>query len=140
MDMRGMTSPDELERAYHVLKELRTALSHEDFNALYSAARREGGYKLVGAYDGGECVGVLGFRLLTDFVHGRHLYIDDLVVTAKQRSRGAGAELLRHAEEVARDLGCKGLRLCTGVDAKDAQRFYEKNGWKPRAVAYKKAF
>lgn len=134
-----MSTPDELERSYHVLLELRTGLSRGDFKELRAAAGSADGYKLVGAYDEGECVGVMGYRVLHDFVHGKHLYIDDLVVTAKRRSKGVGAAFLTHAEEVARDLGCKGLRLCTGIDAKDAQRFYEKNGWKLRAVAYKKS-
>jgi len=37
----------------------------------------------------------MGYRLLHDFVHGRHLYIDDLVVTSRLRSSGLGAELLK---------------------------------------------
>lgn len=73
-----------------------------------------------------------------NFVHGKHLYVDDLVVTKEKRSSGMGAELLRYAEAEAARHQCQGLRLCTGIDRKEAQRFYEKNGWAPKALTYKK--
>ena len=76
--------------------------------------------------------------MLHDFVHGRHLYIDDLITDPRLRSRGYGAQLLRHAEELAPTLGCHNLRLCTGIENERGKGFYERAGWKLRAVVYKR--
>lgn len=127
-----------LERCYPVLKELREELSFQDFISTYEAAKQHDGYTFVGAFEGSQCIAVMGYRILFDYVHGKHLYIDDLVTTASHRSKGIGARFLAYAEERAKEQRCKGLRLCTGVDRKDSQRFYENNGWNARALAYKK--
>ena len=138
IDIREIAGPDELRQGFEVLRELRIHLTLPEFNEIYEAARAKDDYRLIGAFEGRQCVAVMGYRILFDFVHGKHVYIDDLVVTAQRRSKGIGLELLRSTEKIAEDLRCKGLRLCTGVDSKDAQRFYERNGWKARAIAYKK--
>ena len=131
-------TPAILEAIYPVMRELRPKLTFSDYMSLVAAAKAHNGYELIAMFDGTQCVAAMGFRILYDFVHGKHLYIDDLVVTASCRSKGTGAELLKYAERVARVKNCQGLRLCTGVDSKDAQRFYERNLWKARAIAYKK--
>jgi len=69
----------------------------------------------VAIEDGGRIVAVMGYRFLSDFVRGKHVYVDDLVSTESARSKGLGAELLKFAEDVAARSGCKSLRLCTGI-------------------------
>jgi len=138
MELREITEPRELEQAFKVIVELRETLSFSDFLAIYETAREADQYRLVAACEQESYVGVMGYRLLSDFVHGKHLYIDDLVVTKENRSRGIGAQMLEHAEKIAKALGCRGLRLCTGVQNEAGKRFYERNGWNPRALAYKK--
>lgn len=138
MQITEIKTPEGLEQCYPILKELRDTLTFQEFISIYEAAKQHDDYTLVGAFEGSQCVSVMGYRILFDFVHGKHLYIDDLVTTASHRSKGIGAKLLAFAEEHAKELRCKGLRLCTGVDRKDSQRFYENNGWKARAFAYKK--
>ena len=130
--------PEDLERSYAVMKELRTSITLEDFTRLTQLAHAADGYRLVGREIGGKLVAVMGYRILHDLVHGSHLYVDDLVTTKDARSAGHGAELLRYAEAEARRLGLQGLRLCTGVENKEACRFYEREGWIARALAFKK--
>lgn len=132
------TSPELLQKFYPVMKELRSGLSYEDYLSLHSEARRQNDYEIVAAMEGEEVRGVMGYRILHDFVHGKHLYVDDLVSAENYRSRGIGALLLKHAEEVARLEGCRGLRLCTGVENEAGKRFYEREGWIARALAFKK--
>lgn len=135
---RPLEIPDDLDKAYDVMKELRSNLTLEDFRSLVQLARAADGYRLVGREIEGKLIAVMGFRILHDLVHGSHLYVDDLVTTKDARSEGHGAELLKFAESEARRLGLRGLRLCTGIDNKDAARFYEREGWSPRAIAFKK--
>ena len=88
--------------------------------------------------ENGEILAVMGYRFLSDFVRGKHIYIDDLVTAEKIRSKGLGAELLKFAEELAHTNGCKSLRLCTGVENERGVSFYERNGWVKRAFAFTK--
>lgn len=131
-------SPQDLERFYPVMKELRKDLSYQDFLHLYQKAHEADSYEVLGFESQGKIVAVMGYRILYDLVHGKHLYIDDLVSTETQRSKGLGAKFLAHAEQLAKDFSCKGLRLCTGIENESGKKFYERHGWSLRAVAYKK--
>jgi len=138
MEIIEIKTDEALERCYLVLKELREDLSFQNFTYLYQEAKKRDDYRLVGIFQDGKCIAVMGFPILYDFVHGKHLYVDDLVVTKEKRSSGMGAELLCYAETEAAHHQCQGLRLCTGIDRKEARRFYDRNGWEPKALAYKK--
>ena len=136
--IRELRTPAELRLGYPVLRELREGLSLRDFLSIYKKARAADGYALVGLFRGGSCAAVMGYRVLHDYVHGAHLYVDDLVTSAAFRSQGLGAELLGYADKRAKALKCRKLRLCTGTDNTAGRRFYEREGWALRSVVYKK--
>ncbi|MEW6058318.1 MAG: GNAT family N-acetyltransferase [Bdellovibrionota bacterium] len=138
MELRKAASPAELEMVFPVMKELRPHLTFQRYIELIERAAQNDGYEIIAAFDREKCVGAMGFRILFDFVHGKHMYIDDLVVTESHRSKKIGAKLLRHAEDTAREMKCEALRLCTGVENEAGKRFYDREGWTLRAVAYKK--
>ncbi len=131
---------NELQLCFSVLQELRTHLTYESFLRLYTQAQKYEGYQLITAKKNKKIIGIMGYRILHDFVHGKHLYIDDLVATQSERSNGIGSALLQHAEKIALLAGCTGLRLCTGVENELGKKFYEKNDLSLRAVVYKKKF
>lgn len=128
----------DLERCYPVMKELRPDLNFEDYISIYEEAHRNDGYEIVAIEDGGKILAVMGYRILSDYVRGKHVYVDDLVSSETVRSRGLGAALLKYAEQVAKEMNCRTLRLCTGVENDRGVKFYEKNGWTKRAFAYSK--
>jgi len=94
-------SKNDLERCYPVMKELRPHLSFADYLSIYDQSHASDGYEIVAIEDGGRIVAVMGYRFLSDFVRGKHGYVDDLVSTESARSKGLGAELLQFAEDVA---------------------------------------
>lgn len=128
----------DLRRCYPVMKELRKDLSLEDYMEICKTAHEADNYQIIAIEGDNRVLAVMGYRILHDFVHGKHLYVDDLVSTESHRSQGLGAKLLSYAEQVAKELGCKGLRLCTGIENEQGKRFYERHGWNLRAVAFKK--
>lgn len=136
--IRNLDSEQELREAWPVMRELRPHVGLEAFLAMHAEASRRDDYRVAGIRENGSWVALLGYRVLHDLVHGRHLYVDDLVVTESRRSSGLGARLLEFAESEARRLGLSGLRLCTGIENDRGKSFYERCGWKLRAVAYKK--
>jgi len=138
--IRELSTSADLEMTYPVMNELRPHLSFQDFISIYEEARQKDQYTLVGIFQDQELAGVMGYRVLIDYVHGRHLYIDDLVIKETLRSHGLGAELLTYAETVRGKLNCKGLRLSTGIDNHGGKRFYERHDWHLRSITYKKGF
>lgn len=126
-----------VEKVFPLMKELRPHLDEEQYLRLYKEAKLRDDYALYGAVRDDYCVGLMGVRILYDFVHGKHLYIDDLVTTKDLRGQGIGHLMLQFARELAEREGCTGLRLSTGVDNRDGQRFYEREGWSARALTYK---
>ena len=111
------------ELALPVLQQLRTHLSRADLDAVLatSDAQRPA---FFGAFDGGGCVGVCGWRIIANTSAGRKLHVDDLVTDDSARSRGIGAALLAHAEQLAVRHRCTLLDLDSGVQRHAAHRFY----------------
>lgn len=128
----------DLERCYPVMKELRPHLNFEDYISIYDDSHKANGYEIVAVEQDGQILAVMGYRFLSDYVRGKHIYIDDLVATENSRSKGLGAELLKFAEDVAQKNNCKSLRLCTGIENEGGVKFYDRNGWTKRAFAYTK--
>lgn len=131
-------SKNDLERCYPVMKELRPHLSFDDYISIYNESHTADGYEIVAVEEKGQILAVMGYRFLSDYVRGKHVYVDDLVSTEKARSQGLGAELLKLAEKIAESNGCKSLRLCTGIENERGVKFYDRNGWTKRAFAYTK--
>jgi ribosomal protein S18 acetylase RimI-like enzyme len=126
----------DLERCFPIIKELRPHLSLDEYLKIYFEAHSADGYELVAIEENKEIVAVMGYRYLTDFVRGLHLYVDDLVTTEKARSRGYGAKLLQVAEAIAAENQIPSLRLCAVLENHRGISFYEQNGWSKRAYAF----
>jgi GNAT superfamily N-acetyltransferase len=56
------------------------------------------------------------------------MYVDDLVTLPTHRSKGFGSALLNWLRQHARHEGCAELHLDSGMQRKDAHRFYEREG------------
>lgn len=122
--------PDDprLDEAYPVLRQLRTELTQEAFRSRYELGHPDG-YRVVALYDDGGCRAVAGYRILVNFVHGKILYIDDLVTSAEWRSKGYGSTLNSYLNDVAREASCGFVTLDSHVDRVGAHRFYFREGY-----------
>ena len=124
MDIVELSPGDErLSAVYPVMHELRDQLSEERFNELYAAGHPDG-YRVVGLFDGEECRACAGYRILTSFVSGRYLYVDDLVTAEKWRSHGYGRLLNKYIVELARKENCSSVELDSNTRRRNAHRFY----------------
>lgn len=97
-------------------------------------ARRQG--RIVLAEEDGIVVGAMGFSLdedaayVTDDVR-RHGTVTDLIVREESRGNGIGQMLLREAERLTRQAGCKRLVIAALVANERACRTYERFGFEP---------
>ena len=109
--------------AFPVLRQLRGHLTRP----LLDEVLRDGypqGLRFTAIFEGGLCKAVAGWRLVTNASAIRKLYVDDLVTSDAERSRGYGHALLEELVRRADDLGCVQLDLDSGVQRHDAHRFY----------------
>lgn len=121
--VRSAETDAEIAACFDVLHELRTQLVREEFVARVRLQARDG-YRLAFIAEGGAVVAAAGFRISTFLAWGRALYVDDLVSSARVRSRGHGHALLAWLAEHAKANGCEQLHLDSGTFRKDAHRFY----------------
>jgi GNAT superfamily N-acetyltransferase len=120
----------ELPEAFVVLQELRDSL---DFSTFSARLRRQSknGYCLYGAYQGGVLVGLIGMRPVETMARGKHLHVDDLVVTANRRGEGIGVMLLAFAEQHARNNEMTSVFLDS---RQEVIGFYEELGYSPHTA------
>ncbi len=61
---------------------------------------------------------------------GRVVVLEDMIVSPPYRGRGCGTRLLTAAIEHARAIGARRITLLTDTDNADAQRFYQRAGFR----------
>jgi GNAT superfamily N-acetyltransferase len=119
---------DEAILACHdVMAELRPHVSRADFLATVRAMEKDG-LRLACVREGGRVVAVAGYRISTNLFCGKHLYVDDLVTSDAERSKGHGKALLAWLREQAVAHDCDVFHLDSGVQRKRAHQFYLREG------------
>ncbi|WP_419737093.1 GNAT family N-acetyltransferase [Pseudomonas sp. COR18] len=113
---------------FAVMRELRPQLDDEQSFVEQVFRQGEQGYRLLALREQAQVIGLAGFRVTENFLYGRFVYVDDLVVTASQQRRELGAALLEAVRRHTRSLGCRYLVLDTGLHMPLAQRFYFRQG------------
>lgn len=82
------------------------------------------GYQMLGVWENNVLLGVAGYRCLESFVHGKFIYVDDLVVSVNTRGKGVGGRLLQHIIREAALMALNKVVLDTALHNSLAQRFY----------------
>ena len=114
----------EILSCFPVMAELRPHLAEAGFLDRVRRQQRESGYELAFIAENGNVKAVAGFRIAEFLAWGRILYVDDLVTTGVERSRGHGQRLFEWLVARAREAGCAEFHLDSGVQRFDAHRFY----------------
>ena len=128
MTVRIAESASDLEKIASVLLQLRPAFNLQSLIAQIEK-QRHAGYHVVYVESAGEVLCVAGFVVGTKLAWGKHIYVDDLVTAANQRSKGAGAKMVAWLKSYARELGCNQLHLDSGVQRFAAHKFYLREGF-----------
>lgn len=118
---------------------MQTLRPHLEPTTFVERVRRQeaAGYRLAYLVSGGEPLAVAGFRIDECLSWGRHLYVDDLVTLEQYRSQGHGSALLAWLVAHAAAQGCAELHLDSGLQRKDAHRFYLREGLETIAMHFR---
>jgi ribosomal protein S18 acetylase RimI-like enzyme len=96
------------------------------------------GYRVLVARDPGSVAAVAGYRISENLIHGRFLYVDDLVTAEGRRGEGLGASLLRELSRIGTEEKCQRLVLDTAAANENARRFYKREGLQDIVVGFVK--
>jgi GNAT superfamily N-acetyltransferase len=136
--LRHAESESEVAACFPVMVQLRPHLASVEEFVTRVARQRADGYRLLAAWRDGTPVALAGYRLQENLIHGRFLYVDDLVTAESERRGGLGAKLLDAVAEEARRSGCPWLVLDTAIDNVFAHRFYYRQGMLARALRFRR--
>jgi hypothetical protein len=132
----AIIEPGWLAKAEAVHRELRLQIP-ADYVAKMRAVFADGGRMAVAA-QGDRVVGLAVYRAYEDTFNGRKLYCDDLVTTEAERSTGVGHALMQFMEQEAIAYRCTAFALDSGVQRKEAHRFYFREGMYVISFNFKK--
>lgn len=114
-----------IDEAFGLIRQLRPKLTtSEQWNTAFKRQAKSG-YRVLLAIRDGVPRALAGFRIQENLIHGKFLYVDDLVTDSHVRSTGIGKKLLEELEWEAQHSHCDHLVLDTALSNKRAQRFYE---------------
>jgi GNAT superfamily N-acetyltransferase len=137
MDIQIAQSDAQVAACFSVMHQLRPHLDEESFLARVRLQEKSD-YRLAYLAVASEPVAVAGFRISENLAWGRFLYVDDLITLAARRSQGHGTALLDWLAHFAAEHDCAQLHLDSGVQRKDAHRFYQRENLNLTAFHFSK--
>ena len=127
-DLHYVDDEDGVRRCHPVMVQLRPHLACADEFVVRWRRQVADGYRLLALFDGPRVLALAGFRVQENLVHGRFLYVDDLVTDAALCGAGHGERLMTRLKQEAGTLGCAKLVLDTPLSNSLGHRFYFRNG------------
>ncbi|MBB3212745.1 hypothetical protein FHW67_002028 [Herbaspirillum sp. Sphag1AN] len=110
------------------MQQLRPKLKSADELSQHLSIQQRQGYRLLGLWRQERPVALAGYRQLDNLIHGRFIYVDDLVTASDERGHGHGERLIEALCDIGRDQQCDRLVLDTALSNSLAQRFYFRAG------------
>jgi len=127
MPKRAITDK-EIQACFDVMSELRPHLQSETFLPTIRQMETEG-FQLAFVEDRGKVVAAAGYRVYSNLFMGKHLYVDDLVTSESERSKGHGKRLVDWLRNKAREEQCNYYHLDSGTQRTEAHKFYFREGF-----------
>ncbi|MCY8230415.1 GNAT family N-acetyltransferase [Priestia endophytica] len=140
--IKVLVNEDEVLSAFPVINQLRPHLTIDAYKKRVQEAKEAHQYELAGVFnEKGEIVAAAGYMPKLTLYDGHSVWVCDLVVSEKERSKGHGERLLRFVEERSKKWGCVNMTLSSGLQRHDAHRFYEeKVGFERKSYTFKREF
>jgi GNAT superfamily N-acetyltransferase len=136
MTLRELNGLDEMLQTLDVLKELYPSLTPENYLADLKEMLPNNRYGQVAVFDGDTCVGVSGYWIGTKLWCGKYLEIDNLVVSAKVRSKGVGKMIFDYLAEKAQQEECSMVSLDSYTSNFKAHKFFYNEGFAPKGFHF----
>ncbi|HEX3883502.1 MAG TPA: GNAT family N-acetyltransferase [Stellaceae bacterium] len=136
LELRHAETPAEIAACFPVMRLLRPHLAGPDELVARVTRQGEAGYRLLAGWRDGVPIALAGYRVEENLIHGRFIYVDDLVTGEAARREGLGARMLDAVAAIGREEGLHRLVLDTAIDNVFAHRFYYRQGLLARALRF----
>ena len=111
----------------------------ENISLYYDKIKDDDRYKTYVALLEDEVVGfVSSAQTYAVGFDGSYMQIIGIAVKEEKHNKGIGTKLIQRMEDYAREKGCYGIGVCSGLKRTDAHAFYERNGFDKGSFAFNK--
>lgn len=136
MIIRELNGLEEMLSTLSVLQELYPSLTPENYKADLIDMLPNNRYGQVAVFDNEQCIGVSGYWIGTKLWCGKYLEIDNLVVSAKVRSKGVGKMIFDYLAEKATAEECSMVSLDSYTSNFKAHKFFYNEGFAPKGFHF----
>jgi GNAT superfamily N-acetyltransferase len=136
MIIKELKNKDEMLAFLHVVQDLYPTLTLEDYSRDLDEMLPNNRYGQIAVFEGEECLGLTGFWIGTKLWCGKYLEIDNLVVSTKHRSKGAGKLMFDYLAIKAKEENCVMMSLDSYTSNFKAHKFFYNEGFAPRGFHF----
>ncbi|MBL7893526.1 MAG: GNAT family N-acetyltransferase [Bacteroidia bacterium] len=122
----------------HLVQQLTAGITRSKYSEMLDTMLANG-YRQVGAFENGQCIGISGFWINTKIYSDKYVELDNVIIDEKHRSKKVGKLLCDWIINEAKQKGCKIAMLDAYVENKDAHRFYFREGYIIRGFHFLKS-
>lgn len=135
MELRELTTKEEMLKNYPLLEEFYPSLTLEDYNRELDIMLPHN-YGQVAMYDGEECVGMSGYWIGSKLWCGKYLECDNVVVSKNHRRKGIANKIFDYLKKKAEKADCTMMALDSYTDNFEAHKFFMNEGFVPRGFHF----
>lgn len=135
MEIRTLRTKEEMLGNFQLLLEVYPTLELEAYSYELDQMLAHN-YGQTCVYKNDVCVALTGFWIGYKLWCGKYMELDNVVVSAKERSTGIGEVLFDHMKNFAEAEGCTMLALDSYTDNFKAHKFFYKKGYIPRGFHF----
>lgn len=121
--IKEIKSKEEMLQQFLLLKQLNPTLKKADYAKMLPIMIK-GGYRMIGAFEENDCIGLSGFWVNIKIWCGKYIEPDNIIVDKNHRSKGVGKMLISWIIDEGRRLDCRVSTLDSYVSNKKSHQFY----------------
>ena len=138
MEIRKCTKND-IKEVYNLICELKEKeFEYKQFEIVFNNKINDNKNYYILCIENNNVIGFLSLNIDYQLHHiNKVSTIEELIVSSKYRSNGAGKLLLENAINYAKSNNCEVIELTSGLSRERAHNFYIKNGFKKGSFKFK---
>lgn len=124
MELKEILFREEIDKTFAVLRQLYVDLEKDNYIDQVSNMLHEG-YKMAAIFDdNGDCVGVIGIRIIKRISLQKTIEIEDFMIDRQKRGIGIGRMLLKWVDFQAVNYGCQNIIGNLQTIRKESQKIF----------------
>ncbi len=108
MDIRLITVKEDFEKAYNILNQREYPLSFYEYSLKHETHSYSDGYKLIGVFENGDCLGTISYLVKPCSHLGKILEVKEIYQT---NIKGYKA-LMDYLDKLAKEEECNAIKIC----------------------------